>query len=158
MPAAAAIAIAIAAATQRCTCICLLVEPHTRPAAAAPESCTGATAVPLRPLPQDWESEEEEEERLVWHCMACEKYFKSEAAYDNHQRARKHLQQVWRLGRRWGGRGRCKSGMGWDGMGQVHNRARGCSAASLTASRCCCSCVVFRWRCCASCWRRRRRR
>lgn len=35
-----------------------------------------------------------EEEQLVWYCMACEKHFKSEAAFDNHERSKKHLQQV----------------------------------------------------------------
>jgi hypothetical protein len=35
-----------------------------------------------------------EEEQLVWYCMACEKHFKSAAAFDNHERSKKHLQQV----------------------------------------------------------------
>ena len=35
-----------------------------------------------------------EEELLVWYCVACEKHFKSAAAFDNHERSKKHLEAV----------------------------------------------------------------
>lgn len=35
-----------------------------------------------------------EEEAVSFHCEACRKTFKSEAAYDQHTRSKKHLQQV----------------------------------------------------------------
>ena len=43
-----------------------------------------------------------EEELLLWYCAACEKHFKSEPAFANHERSKKHLQQA--SCRRQGGR------------------------------------------------------
>ena len=62
------------------------------PALHAAFHCSSFVTRPLQDLA--------EEEQLVWYCMACEKHFKSEAAFDNHERSKKHLQQVGRLGRR----------------------------------------------------------
>lgn len=59
----------------------------------AASSLSELGAAPARRSPQDLAAEEQ----LVWYCMACEKHFKSEAALDNHERSKKHLQQVRRL-------------------------------------------------------------
>lgn len=40
----------------------------------------------------------EEEEGEVWECVACNKVFRSEAAWSSHERSRKHLKEVERYG------------------------------------------------------------
>lgn len=39
----------------------------------------------------DWEEAEGEEE---WECVACARTFRSEAAWESHERSRKHLKEV----------------------------------------------------------------
>ena len=39
-------------------------------------------------------SEEEILEQQVWHCPACEKYFKSEGSFLNHEKSKKHIKNV----------------------------------------------------------------
>jgi glutathione-specific gamma-glutamylcyclotransferase len=49
----------------------------------------------------DLEEEEEEldEDPSTWACVACDKYFQSEAAWLNHEKSKKHKQEVKRLKR-----------------------------------------------------------
>jgi DnaJ homolog subfamily A member 5 len=39
----------------------------------------------------EWEEAEGEEE---WECVACARTFRSEAAWESHERSRKHLKEV----------------------------------------------------------------
>lgn len=43
--------------------------------------------------PAEWEEAEGEEE---WECVACARAFRSEAAWESHERSRKHLKAVQR--------------------------------------------------------------
>ncbi|KAI8104397.1 hypothetical protein M9434_002955 [Picochlorum sp. BPE23] len=42
----------------------------------------------------DQESEEDIFEQQLWHCPACEKFFKSEGAFTNHEKSKKHNKNV----------------------------------------------------------------
>lgn len=44
----------------------------------------------------DWAAAEGEEEE-EWECVACRKTFRSEAAWDSHERSKKHLKEIERL-------------------------------------------------------------
>lgn len=46
-----------------------------------------------------WAAAEAEEDAEEWECVACSKTFRSEAAWDSHERSKKHLQAVERLRR-----------------------------------------------------------
>ncbi|KAI0077259.1 DnaJ-domain-containing protein [Panus rudis PR-1116 ss-1] len=47
----------------------------------------------------EWAAAEGEEDSEEWECVACGKTFRSEAAWDSHERSRKHMQAVERLKR-----------------------------------------------------------
>lgn len=45
----------------------------------------------------EWAAAEADEDSEEWECVACGKTFRSEAAWDSHERSRKHMQAVERL-------------------------------------------------------------
>ncbi|KAK7686133.1 hypothetical protein QCA50_010945 [Cerrena zonata] len=47
----------------------------------------------------EWAAAEGEEDAEEWECVACGKTFRSEAAWDSHERSKKHMQAVERLKR-----------------------------------------------------------
>lgn len=47
----------------------------------------------------EWAAAENGEDAEEWECVACGKTFRSEAAWDSHERSKKHLQAVERLKR-----------------------------------------------------------
>lgn len=47
----------------------------------------------------EWAAAENGEDSEEWECVACSKTFRSEAAWDSHERSKKHLQAVERLKR-----------------------------------------------------------
>ncbi|KAH8094576.1 DnaJ-domain-containing protein [Cristinia sonorae] len=45
----------------------------------------------------EWAAAEADDDQEEWECVACGKTFRSEAAWDSHERSKKHLQAVERL-------------------------------------------------------------
>ena len=59
----------------------------------APPTCLPLPGSLLAPCPSPLQ-DLGDEELLLWYCAACEKHFKSEPAFANHERSKKHLQQA----------------------------------------------------------------
>ncbi|CAL1715733.1 unnamed protein product [Somion occarium] len=84
------------------------VTPPKRPASAATTTGTPvfveqdwqkADRLGVDDADLEWAAAEGEEDSEEWECVACGKIFRSEAAWDSHERSRKHLQAVERLKR-----------------------------------------------------------
>ena len=65
------------------------------------EQSSSAAAWKLQANRTDGEAEEEgeEDDPSSWTCVACDKFFRSEAAFMNHEQSKKHKQEVRRLRR-----------------------------------------------------------